>query len=284
MRALRKVLSIKTGALGAGIVALAIFIAVLGPHICPFDPYEQNLKHRLKAPSWLPDGVSGHFLGTDPLGRDILSRVICGTRISLLIGLTSVIISGSIGVILGLLCGFYGGKLDSLIMRFADIQLAFPFILLIIAIVAVVGPSLFNLILVFGVAGWVIYARTERSVVLSLKEKEFVEAARALGFRTNSILLGQIMPNSLAPIIVIATTRVAQVIIWESGLSFLGLGVPPPTISWGQMLADSRPYLNSGWWCSIFPGMAIMVIVLALNLLGDAMAEAYDPRFSGKGM
>ena len=264
-------------------MAFAIFVAVFGPYISPFDPYEQNLRYRLKAPSWLPDGVGGHFLGTDPLGRDVLSRVICGARISLLIGLTAVSISGSIGVILGLLCGFYGGRLDNLIMRLADIQLAFPFILLVIAIVAVVGASLLNLILVFGVAGWVIYARTERSIVLSLKEKEFVEAAKALGFRDKSILFGQILPNSLASIIVIATTRVAQVIIWESGLSFLGLGVPPPTISWGQMLADSRPYLSGGWWCSIFPGLAIMVIVLALNLLGDAMAEAYDPRFSGEG-
>jgi len=280
MKSLRRFLEIKTGLIGALIVLVAILIALFGPLISPHDPYKQQLRDRLKAPSWLPDGAQGHFLGTDQLGRDVLSRVIWGTRISLLIGLTAVCISGSIGVILGLFCGYYGGKLDSLIMRFADVQLAFPFILLVIAIVAVVGTSLLNIILVFGVAGWVIYARTERSVVLSLKEKEFVEAAKALGFKEWTILFGQILPNSLPSIIVIATTRVAQVIIWESGLSFLGLGIPPPTISWGTMLADGRPYLSSGWWCCTFPGLAIMIIVLALNLLGDALVEVYDPRFS----
>lgn len=280
MKSLRRFLEIKTGLVGAAIVAIALFLALFGPMISPHDPYKQQLRNRLQAPSWLPDGASGHFLGTDQLGRDVMSRVIWGTRISLLIGLTAVCISGSIGVILGLFCGYYGGKIDNLIMRVADIQLAFPFILLVIAIVAVVGTSLLNIILVFGVAGWVIYARTERSVVLSLKEKEFVEAAKALGFRERTILFNQILPNSLPSIIVIATTRVAQVIIWESGLSFLGLGIPPPTISWGRMLADGRPYLSSGWWCCTFPGLAIMIIVLALNLLGDAMVDAYDPRFS----
>jgi ABC-type dipeptide/oligopeptide/nickel transport system permease subunit len=192
------------------------------------------------------------------------------------------LISGTLGVFLGLIAGFYGGKLDTIIMRMADIQLAFPFILLVIALVAVLGTSLSNVIAVFGIAGWVIYARTTRGIVLSLKEKEFVEAARALGLRKGTILFGHIFPNTLSPLIVIATTRVAQVIIWESGLSFLGLGVPPPIITWGRMLADGRPYLSNAWWCTTFPGLAIMVVVLGVNLLGDGIRDALDPRLSSE--
>ncbi len=280
MKSLRRLFQSKAAVIGGMVLFIALFIAVFGPYLSPHDPFKQNLKNRLKAPSWLSGGAPGHLLGTDQLGRDVLSRIIWGTRNSLLIALSAVSISGCLGVLLGLLCGYYGGKLDTVIMRLADIQLAFPFILLVIAIVAVVGTSLLNVILVFGLAGWVIYARTERSIVLSLKEKEFVEAARALGFRDRLILLGHILPNTLPSIIVIATVRVGQIIIWESGLSFLGLGIPPPTISWGSMLADGRPYLSTGWWVCTYPGLAIMAVVLALNLLGDAMVDAFDPRFS----
>jgi len=280
MKSLRRLLESKTAIVGLVILALSVLAAIIGPSIAPYDPHEQQLKLRLKAPSWLPGGAEGHWLGTDQLGRDVLSRVLWGTRISLIIGLSAVFIAGALGLMLGLICGYYGGKIDTIIMRLGDIQLAFPFILLVIAIVAVLGTSLINVILVFGVAGWVIYARTARGIVLSLKEKEFVEAARALGFRDRNILYGQIMPNALTSMIVIATVRVGQVIIWESGLSFLGLGIPPPIITWGRMLAEGRPYLSTGWWCCTFPGIAIMLIVLGLNLLGDAMIDAFDPRFS----
>lgn len=282
MESLRKAMQKRTVFIGSILLMTVTLLSILAPYISPHDPLEQNLSYRLKPPSWLPGGMNTYWLGTDQLGRDILSRIIYGARISLLVGFTAVLISGVVGVFLGLICGYYGGLLDMVIMRLADVQLSFPFILLVIAIVAVTGPSVLNVILIFGVAGWVIYARTARGLVLSLKEKEFVESAKALGLKDRTILVGHILPNILTSIIVIATVRIGNVIIWESGLSFLGLGIPPPIISWGRMLAEGRPYLNTAWWSSTFPGLAIVVIVLTLNQIGDSLIETFDPRLSSE--
>jgi peptide/nickel transport system permease protein len=194
------------------------------------------------------------------------------------VGFSAVLLGEFVGIILGLVSGYYGGKLDSLIMRTADIFMAYPFMLLTISVIAVLGNSMFNLILVLGISDWVIYARTIRGSVLSLKEKEFVEAARAAGTRNLPIITRHILPNVISPLLVLGTLRVANIIIWESGLSFLGMGVPPPAPSWGRMLADGRLYISDAWWLVTLPGLAIMLTILSINLLGDGLRDALDPR------
>ena len=225
-------------------------------------------------------GGGGHeyLLGTDQLGRDILSRIIYGSRISLLIGLLSVVLSLPIGVGLGLLAGYFTGRLDDITMRIADVQLAFPFILLAITIAGVLGPSPRNVILILAVGGWVVYARLARGQALSLREKEFIEAARSLGGGSFRILFRHMLPNVVSPIIVVGTFGVAQMILLESSLSFLGLGVQPPTPSWGGMLNDGRPYITVAWWLTTLPGAAIMLTVLGINFVGDWLRDLLDPR------
>jgi peptide/nickel transport system permease protein len=208
----------------------------------------------------------------------MLSRLIYGSRVSLLVGATSVVIAGVVGVVLGLLSGYYGGRVDSVISWLANVQLSFPFILLVIALVAVVGAGLMNVIIVLGFASWVIYQRVVRGEVLAIREREFIEAARVLGARDGRILVRHILPNLLTPLIVIATLQVAQMIIAESALSFLGLGVQPGIPSWGSMLADGRNYLTVAWWVATLPGLAIVVTVLAINVLGDWLRDELDPR------
>ena len=255
-------------------IALA---AVFAGAISPADPEIIDMSYRLRPPAG--GGPSGKFLlGGDQLGRDILSRIIYGARISLTIGMTAVLLSGSLGVLLGLLAGYYGGRVDEVIMRLADIQLAIPTILLAIALVGVLGPSLRNLILVLGVTGWVIYARTIRGVVLSLREQQFVEAARALGSGDRRTLFRYIMPNVWTPAIVVASQQVGFMIIMESALSFLGLGVPPPTPTWGGMIADGRGYLATAGHVTTLPGLVLMATVLAVNFFGDGLRDVLDPR------
>jgi peptide/nickel transport system permease protein len=236
---------------------------------------------RLQAPGWSDGEGWTAWLGTDHVGRDILSRVIYGGRISLFISLTSVAGSLCLGFVLGLAAGFYGGPAEVLIMRLTDLQLAFPFILLALAIVALLGPSLPNIIVVFTVTSWPIYARVVRGSVLSLKALDFVSAARALGRHDLGILLRHIAPNTLAPLLVIAFFEVARMIITEAALGFLGLGVQPPTATWGNMLADGRDYIRDAWWLSAFPGLAIMVTSAGVNLLGDGLRDLLDPREAG---
>jgi peptide/nickel transport system permease protein len=268
----------RAGAAGLAIVALNVVVALLAPAISPYDPLDQDVARRLLPPAWLAGGGPDHLLGTDQLGRDILSRIVHGSRISLLIGLVSVAVSLPLGVCLGLLAGYFSGRLDDITMRVADVQLAFPFILLAITIAGVLGPSPRNVILILAVGGWVVYARLARGQVLSLREKEFIEAARSLGGGNLRIMFRHVLPNVVSPIIVVGTFAVAQMILLESSLSFLGLGVQPPTPSWGGMLNDGRAYITVAWWLTTFPGAAIMLTVLGINFVGDWLRDLLDPR------
>ncbi|MCL0083294.1 ABC transporter permease [Thermodesulfovibrionales bacterium] len=261
--------------IGAGIILALIFIAVLAPFIAPHDPIEQNLEHRLLSPN------TEYLLGTDNLGRCILSRLIHGTSVSLQIGVMVVGIAAFVGVTLGLVAGYRGGLIDELIMRIVDILLAFPGIILALVIAGILGPSLFNVMLALAVVGWTSYARVVRGAVLSVKEKEFVEAAQALGAGEARIMFRHILPNVMAPVIVMATLGMAHVILAAAALGFLGLGAQPPTPEWGSMLNDGRAFMRTAPHLTIFPGLAIMVTVLAFNFLGDGLRDALDPRLKG---
>ncbi|PYQ02787.1 MAG: peptide ABC transporter permease [Acidobacteria bacterium] len=265
-------------AFGLGALLLIGGSAVFAPQLAPWDPARQMLTKRLRPPMWQARGLREHPLGTDHLGRDILSRILHGGRISLGVGLTAVTLSALIGVTLGLLAGFFGGRADALIMRIVDVFLAIPYILLAMGVVFALGPSLLNVILVMGATRWVQFARIVRADVLSIREREFVAGARARGNRPLRLLLRHVLPNALTPIIVVATLELAFMIIYESALSFLGLGVQPPTPTWGWMLADGRNYVATAWWLATFPGLAIMLTVLAVNLLGDWLRDTLDPR------
>ena len=260
-------------------LGMAAVAAVLGSWLSPFDPNRQNLVLRLAEPMAAgPDG-GAFWLGSDALGRDVLSRLLYGARVSLTVGFAAIAVGGTIGIVAGLVSGYFGGWVDDLIMRLGDIQLAFPFILLAIMFLVVMGSGVWNLILVLGVGQWVTYARIVRADTLALREKEFVEAARALGDSTPSIIFRTILPNILAPLTVIASFNVASVILSEAALSFLGLGVPPDVPTWGSMLAESRDTLVANkWWLAVFPGVAIMLTVLSFNILGDWLRDFLDPR------
>lgn len=262
---------------------ISTFIAIFGPNIAPKDPNRQDLLVRLQAPGEPNrDGEVEFLLGTDALGRDVLSRLIYGTRVSIAVGFVAVAIGGSIGTMLGLIAGYFGGRADDIIMRVADIQLAFPFILLAIMVLVVLGQGVLNLIAVLGLGQWVTYARIARGETISQRDKEYVEAAQALGMSNIRIMFRAIFPNILAPLIVIASFNVASVILAEASLSFLGLGVPQTVPTWGGMLAQSRDQLIGGkWWLAVYPGIAIMVTVLSLNILGDWLRDFLDPRLRG---
>lgn len=266
---------------GAGILILVVMIAVGAPLITRQSPAGLDIKNRLLPPVWAAGGSAEHVLGTDHLGRDLLSRLAYGARVSLLVGVSAVAVSGVVGVGLGLMAGYYGGPIDDVIMRLADFELAFPFILLAIAILAVLGPGLSKVILVLGLTGWAQYCRLTRAQVLGLRETEFVEAARTIGASTPRILVRHILPNAMAPVIVIASFSVAGVIIAEASLSFLGLGIPPSVPSWGGMLSEGRTYIERAWWLVTFPGLALMLTVLSINVLGDAVRDTLDPRLRG---
>ncbi|MBI4494336.1 MAG: ABC transporter permease [Chloroflexi bacterium] len=275
---LRRLGRIRTGLVGAVLLALVLAAALGAPLLAPYGPNEQALANRLRPPAWASDGTLAHVLGTDPLGRDMLSRVIWAAQTSLSIAGVSVLVAMSFGVALGLLSGYYGGWLDAVTMRVADIQLSFPYLLLAIAVMALLQPTLANLIIVLALRSWVVYARTVRGSVLSVKEREFVEAAIAIGASDLRIIVRHLAPNVLAPIIVISSFQLAELIIAESSLSFLGLGVQPPTPSWGGMLSQGREYLTTAWWLAVFPGLAIILTVLGTNLFGDGLRDALDPR------
>jgi peptide/nickel transport system permease protein len=257
-----------------------VLTAATAPWLAALDPIEQDIGNRLKPPGWRDEAGLLRPLGTDHLGRDLLARTIFGARPALMVGVAAVMISGILGMAAGLLSGYFGGRTDDVLMRLGDVQLAFPFILLAIAVIGVLGPSLPVIIVVIGVSSWVIYARVVRGAVLSLREREFVQAAHALGSRDGRILAHHILPNVFSPWLVVATLDMARVIVIESALSFLGLGVQPPTPTWGGMLADGRVYLTTAWWLATFPGLAILLTVLGINLFGDGLRDTLDPRLT----
>jgi peptide/nickel transport system permease protein len=262
-----------------GIILLTVIVgAVFADYVAPHEPNRQRLIARFKPPFWADDGSMTYPLGTDNVGRDIWSRIIHGSRISLIVGISAVGVSMLIGVTLGLASGFWGGRIDATIMALVDIMLAFPQLILAFAMVAVLGPGIGNIILVLGLTGWERYARVVRAEVLALREREFVQAARAVGVSNLKIVFGHIMPNTFSSVIVMATLQTAQAILAEAALSFLGLGTGRTYPSWGQMISLGRDYISIAWWLSTFPGLAILLTVLAINLVGDRVRDVLDPR------
>ncbi|TLM64497.1 MAG: ABC transporter permease [Deltaproteobacteria bacterium] len=256
---------------GAAIV-LVMFVLAMAAPLLGRDPGAIDIARRLQGPGW------SCLLGTDDLGRDVLSRILYGARISLLVGFVAVGIATVIGVILGALAGYYGGWIDALLMRFVDIMLCFPTFFLILAVIAFLDPSIWNIMIIIGLTGWMGVARLVRAEFLSLRERDFVQAARAIGASDGRIIFRHILPNALSPVLVSATLGVAGAILTESALSFLGIGVQPPTPSWGNMLITGKQTLGTAWWMSVFPGLAILITVLGYNLLGEGIRDALDPR------
>jgi ABC-type dipeptide/oligopeptide/nickel transport system permease subunit len=276
-RVLQKMWRLRLGVMGGLIIFGLVMTAVFCPILSPRDPYQQDIAKRLKPPSWMEGGRSEHLLGTDHLGRDLLARIMYGTRVSLAVGISAVLLQVLIGVSLGLLAGYYGGKMDSAISFFVNCMMGFPFILLAMSLVAVLGPSLQNIIIALGLTGWPVFTRVIRIETLRLREREFVLAAASLAFSTVRILVRHILPNLMPTLLVLGTVEVARAIIQESLLSFLGLGIQPPTPSWGVMLAEGRNYMLLQWWLAAFPGIAIFMSALGINLLGDALRDLVDP-------
>jgi len=277
-RAWRK-LSRSPAALVGGLVLLVVTgAAIAAPWVAPHDPAKQSLIRRFTPPVWAEGGNASYLFGTDQVGRDIFSRMIHGGRISLLVGVSAVAVSLVLGVTLGLMSGFFGGRLDTLIMTVVDIQLSFPQLLLALAFVAALGPSLVTIIVVLGITGWERYARVVRAEVLVLKEKEFIEAARALGIGAPRIIARHVLPNTFSSIIVLSTLQVAQAILQEAALSFLGVGTGSAYPTWGYLIALGRDFVTVAWWLPTFPGLAILVTVMAINLVGDRLRDALDPR------
>jgi len=264
---------------GIVVVLLATLAAIAPQTAARQDPLAQDIGNRLIPPAWMTGGNPEWLLGTDHLGRDILSRVLYGSRVSLAVGLWSVAIGGPIGLLLGLLAGYRGGVMDVLVMRLVDLHLAFPFVLLAMALISILGPGLWKMVAVFSLTSWMLYARTVRASVLSLREREFVQAARAMGARSGRIVLRHVLPNIVSTLVVLLSFDVARIILAESALSFLGLGVPPPTPSWGGMLSEGREYIQDAWWIAAFPGLAIMLVTVGVSFFGDGLRDLLDPQF-----
>ncbi len=260
--------------IGFIIIASILLLALIAPWIAPYDPDAINVKAILLAPSHM------HLMGTDGLGRDVFSRMLYGSRISLLVGFVAVGIATIIGIILGAIAGFYRGWVDTLIMRIVDIMLSIPTFFLILAVIAFLTPSIWNIMIVIGLTSWMGVTRLVRAEFLSLRQREFVLAAQALGAKDRRLIFTHLLPNSLTPIIVSSILGIASAVLVESGLSFLGLGVQAPQASWGNILTDGKEYIQFAWWLSLFPGLAILITVLGYNLLGDGLRDAYNPRSS----
>jgi peptide/nickel transport system permease protein len=265
--------------LGALCLVVPIMFAVTATFLSPYDPQAVNPAARLKPPAWQVGGTTLHLLGTDSLGRDVLSRLMHGARVSLLVGMTVVLLGGVLGSLIGLLSGYFGGALDAISMRLADVFLAFPFLLLALAIMAILGPGLWNVIMVLGVTSWVPYARVARAKVLAVKESEYVRAAHAIGVSEFRIIMRHVLPNTISSLVVLASFRVAAAIVGEATLSFLGLGVGPQTPTWGAMLSEGRLYIAMCWWLATLPGLMIVLGVLGCNLIGDGLRDVLDPKF-----
>lgn len=274
----RRLLGSPTGLGGLVVVVLVVVTALLADQISPFDPNQQHLVDRLTPPAWVEGGSPEYILGTDGLGRDILSRVIHGSRVSLMVGFAAALVSGAIGVTLGLVAGYAGGWVDAVISRVADVQQSIPFLILAIAVVALLGPGLPNLILVLAVTTWVNYFRVVRGEVLSAREEQYVWAARSIGCTPGRIIVRHLLPNVTASILVIGSLLAASMIIFEASLSFLGLGTSAALPTWGRIVSDGRRYVGTAWWISLFPGLAILLTVMGMNLFGDWLREVLDPQ------
>jgi len=270
---IQRLLKSPTGLLGFIIVIGAIFAAFAAPYISPHDPVEANRPNRLQPPL-----SPGHLLGTDQAGRDLLSRVIYGARVSLFVGFFAVIAAGIVGTALGMVAGYFGGWIDTVISRLVDVWLSFPFILLALTVNALLGMGLRNIVITLILTGWVTYARLVRGEVLSIKEKEYIEGARAIGQSTLPIIVRHVLPNVFTPIIIMCSLQMSQVIVAEATISFLGFGVQPPTPAWGNMLSAGREYLLNAWWMTTFPGAALALTALGVNLFGDWLRDTLDPR------
>jgi peptide/nickel transport system permease protein len=277
-RTWRKLVKNPAALLGSLVLLLVVGAAIGAPWVAPHDPAKQSLIRRFLPPVWAQGGHSSYLLGTDQVGRDILSRMIHGARVSLLVGVAAVIVSLLVGVTLGLLSGFLGGRVDVTIGTVVDVWLSFPQILLALAFVAALGPSLLTIIVVLGLTGWERYTRVVRAEVLALREKDFIEAARAMGVSATRVVLRHVLPNTFSSIIVLSTLQVAQAILAEAALSFLGVGSGRTYPTWGQMIALGRDFVTVAWWLPTFPGLAILITVLAINLVGDRLRDALDPR------
>ncbi len=276
---LKRFISNPGAVIGLLILLVIITVAIFAPFLAPHNPDEVDPIKRFRPPFWVtPKGSTDYLLGTDAVGRDILSRIMFGARVSLLIGLVSVALSCLIGVTLGLLAGYYGKWVDNLVSRLLEIQLAYPLILFAISITAVLGSSLPNLIAVLAIANWPVYTRIVRGQVLSIKEQQYIEAVRSIGCRNYQIIFKHILPNALPSVLVLATLQLATVLILEAGLSFLGLGVEPSIPTWGSMLNEGRNYILTAWWAETFPGLAITLTVLGVNLFGDWLRDVLDPK------
>jgi peptide/nickel transport system permease protein len=268
----------RTGFIGVILIAALVFMALAAPLLAPHDPTTQNLRARLKPPAWEEKGSWNHVLGTDHLGRDVLSRVIYGSRVSLLVGAAVVIIAGSFGVVMGLFAGYRGGRTDSFIMRWIDTQVAFPGLLLALIILAVIGPSMITVIIVLSLNGWMVYGRMTRGAVLSVRQTEYVEAAEIVGCKGRRVIFRHILPNLTSPLLTLSILEFARIVLAEAALSFLGLGIQPPATSWGLDVATGKDYIFRAWWLVTMPGIAISITVLAINLVASWMRLISDPQ------
>jgi peptide/nickel transport system permease protein len=275
---LRKLLGNASSVFSIVVLVTVAVVSIFAPWVAPYDPVAQDLQARNLPPFWLEGGTLEHLVGTDSLGRDLLSRIIFGARISMIVGVSTVIIQTGLGVTIGLIAGFRRGWVDTIFMRIADVWLAIPFLVLAIAIAVLFGPGLVNTVLVLGLVGWVTYARVVRGEVLSVREREYVLAARTMGVKAFPMIRRHILPNVTASILVVATLQVSRMIIAEASLSFLGLGIQPPEAAWGSMIADGRDRLSLQWWVSTMPGIALLLTTLAINLLGDSLRDILDPK------
>jgi peptide/nickel transport system permease protein len=261
-----------------GIIAVFVLVALLAPLLSPADPYEQTLRLRFRPPVWEERGSWSHPLGTDRLGRDMLTRILYGSRVSLAVGALAVLLASAVGATVGLVAGYYGGRVDATLMRITDATLSFPTILLALILAVTVGPSFTNVVIAIAVVLWARYARVMRGQVLTLMTLDFIAQARIAGAGAWRIITRHLLPNTLNTLVVLVTLQVGYVIIVEASLSFLGAGIPPPTPAWGSMIAEGRDFVTSAWWVSLFPGLAILLVVLAFNLLGDWLRDTLDPK------
>ena len=274
----KELIRCRTAFLGAIIVLSFILVAIFAPFIAPNDPLKANIINRLRPPFWMERGNITFLLGADEIGRDILSRIIYGARVSILVGLVTVAISGFLGTLLGSFAGYFRGRFDAILSRFADLLLSFPYLIFAIFLMSIVGPGFFNLIVILCFKSWVNFFRLSRGEMISEKTKEYVEAAQALGESDIKIIFKEILPNIIHSLLVLATLRVGFFIILEASLSFLGLGIQPPTPAWGSMINSGRAYMLSAWWVSTIPGIALLILVLSINLLGEGLRDILDPR------